>query len=65
MIMSNFKKIVIPAAYRKGLKNDDISDEFITDCLKHLRNLGEDISTGSIEMVDILPSGEIEVYIEC
>lgn len=65
MILSNFKRIIIPAAYRQGLKDQEITDEFITDCLNRLRGLGEDISTGSIEMVDILASGDIEIYIEC
>ena len=65
MILSNFKKIIIPCFYRQGLKDDDISEEFITDCLNRLREFGEDISTGSIEMVDILASGDIEIYIEC
>lgn len=65
MILSNFKKIVIPSFYRERLEDENISNEFITDCLNRLRELGEDIPNGTIEMVDILPSGEIEVYIEC
>lgn len=65
MILSNFKKIVIPSRFRDGLKDNDISEEFITDCLNRLRSLGEDISTGPIELVDILETGDIEIYIEC
>ena len=65
MILSNFKKIVIPSFYREGLEDHQISDEFLTDCLQKLRNLGEDICSGQIEMVDILASGDIEIYIEC
>lgn len=65
MIMSNFKKIIIPAVYRQGLKDLEITDDFITDCLNRLRELGEDIPNGIIEMVDVLASGDIEIYIEC
>ena len=65
MILSNFKKIIIPCFYRQGLKDDDISEEFITDCLNRLRSFGEDIPTGPIELVDILETGDIEIFIEC
>ena len=60
-----FQKIVIPSRFREGLKDDDISEEFITDCLNRLRSFGEDIPTGPIELVDILQNGDIEIYIEC
>ena len=60
-----FQRIVIPSTYREGLKDEDISDEFISDCLNRLRGLGEDIPNGQIEMVDVLTNGDIEVYIEC
>lgn len=59
-----FQKVIIPQFYREGLKDDDISEEFITDCLNRLRSLGEDICNGQIEMVDILANGNIEVFIE-
>lgn len=59
-----FQRIVIPSAYREGLSNDDISDEFISDCLQRLRSLGENILNGQIEMIDILSNGDIEVFIE-
>lgn len=65
MILSNFKKIIIPCFYRQGLEDDAITDDFISDCLNRLRGLGEDISTGPIELVDILETGDIEIYIEC
>lgn len=60
-----FQKIVIPSRFRQGLSNEDISEEFITDCLNRLRGLGEDICNGPIEMMDILENGDIEIYIEC
>ena len=64
MIMSNFKKIIIPCFYRQGLEDDKITDDFISDCLQKLRSFEEDIPNGTIEMVDILASGDIEIYIE-
>ena len=60
-----FQRIIIPAAYRQGLSDEDISEEFITDCLNRLRSFGEDIPNGPIELVDILETGDIEIYIEC
>ena len=60
-----FQRIIIPAFYREGLEDKEISEEFITDCLNRLRELEEDIPNGTIEMVDILASGDVEVYIEC
>lgn len=59
-----FQRIVIPSDYREGLSDDDISDEFVSGCLQRLRSLGENISNGQIEMIDILSNGDIEVFIE-
>ena len=64
MIMSNFKKTVIPSWFREGITDNEITDDFISDCLQRLRSLGENISYGKIEMVDTLSNGDIEVYIE-
>jgi len=64
MRMNGFQKIVIPSTYRDGLSDEQISDEFVSDCLQKLRSLGENISYGRIEMIDILDNGDIEVYIE-
>lgn len=63
-IKHGFQKIVIPSTYRDGLSDEQISDEFVSDCLQKLRSLGENISNGQIEMIDILNNGDIEVFIE-
>ena len=63
-IKHGFQKIVIPSTYRDGLSDEQISDEFISDCLQRLRSLGEYIPNGDIEMIDILQNGDIEVYVE-
>lgn len=64
MKMNGFQKIVIPSTYRDGLSDEQISDEFVCDCLQRLKSLGEDIAKGGIETIDILQNGDIEVYIE-
>lgn len=64
MRMNGFQKVIIPQFYREGLSDEQISDEFVSDCLQKLRSLGENISNGQIEMIDILDNGDIEVYIE-
>ena len=64
MRMNGFQKVIIPQFYREGLKDEDISDEFVCDCLQRLRSLGEYIPNGDIEIIDILQNGDIEVYVE-
>ena len=62
--LGNCQKVIIPAEYRDGVPDEEISDLFIAECLERLRQNGYHISTGDLMDPEILPDGSIEVYVE-
>jgi len=62
--LGNCQKVLIPAEYRAGIPDEEISDEFISECLERLRQYGHNISNGEIMETEILEDGSIETYIE-